>query len=160
MSRLKITFVLITALIIATACGGKPPTATPPPPVTEEPTAVLAPTEEPTAIPTEESTEAMEPTEEATEAPTEAIEEATEAPPEPTEEATAEAGGGVGPGGAPAGNEDTYVSDVLFYDPTTGTAEFYSTDGLGKIGLLNKYPNWSKGWNIIPGNFGGDAWTD
>ena len=45
---------------------------------------------------------------------------------------------------------------LLFYEPSTGTGKFYSTDGQGDIQLLGQHTGWRKGWRlIVPGNFGG-----
>jgi hypothetical protein len=50
---------------------------------------------------------------------------------------------------------------LLFYDPTTGQGEFYTTDGIGGIKLLKKHDGWRRTWSIIvPGNFDNDAHTD
>ena len=52
-------------------------------------------------------------------------------------------------------------SDLLFYDPTTGQGEFYSTDGAGNADLLKNYRNWRTTWSmIVPGDFNGDGFTD
>ena len=55
-------------------------------------------------------------------------------------------------------------TDLLFYDPTTpttGEGEFYTTDGNGNIALLKKHTDWRKTWQlIVPGNFGGNDYTD
>jgi predicted Zn-dependent protease len=53
-------------------------------------------------------------------------------------------------------------TDLLFYDPTTGQGEFYTTDGNGNISRLgNTHQSWRRTWSmIIPGNFGGSSFTD
>ncbi len=52
-------------------------------------------------------------------------------------------------------------SDLLFYDPTAGQGEFYSTDGSGNIALLKASSGWRSTWSIIvPGSFNGDGFTD
>lgn len=52
-------------------------------------------------------------------------------------------------------------SDLLFYDPTAGEGEFYTTDGSGNIGFLSGSDGWRRTWSIIvPGNFNGDGYTD
>jgi hypothetical protein len=53
------------------------------------------------------------------------------------------------------------ATDLLFYDPATGTGGFYATDGRGHLSHLETHTNWNGTWDmIIPGNFGGDGWTD
>jgi hypothetical protein len=53
------------------------------------------------------------------------------------------------------------VTDLLFYDPTSGEGEFYTTDGSGNLSLLKKYTSFRKTWQlIVPGNFGGNGVTD
>jgi hypothetical protein len=50
---------------------------------------------------------------------------------------------------------------LLFYDPSTGTGEFYETNVLGEMLLLKRHTDWRHSWTIIvPGNFGGDGNTD
>jgi hypothetical protein len=52
-------------------------------------------------------------------------------------------------------------TDLLFYDPSSGTGEFYTTDGSGGMTLLQAHTNWRTTWaQIIPGQFGGDEYTD
>jgi hypothetical protein len=52
-------------------------------------------------------------------------------------------------------------TDLLFYDPSSGTGEFYATDGSGGMLLLQSHTGWRTTWTqIIPGNFGGDEHTD
>jgi hypothetical protein len=49
---------------------------------------------------------------------------------------------------------------LVFYEPSTGTGEFYSTDGQGGISLLRQYTTWRRDWSlIVPGNFGGSDYT-
>jgi hypothetical protein len=38
---------------------------------------------------------------------------------------------------------------LLFYDRSTGTGEFYRTDGSGSISLLRRYTGWSGDWSHI-----------
>ena len=52
-------------------------------------------------------------------------------------------------------------TDLLFYEPSTGTGEFYTTDDRARIRLLATHTNWRSSWTqIIPGNFGGSGFTD
>jgi hypothetical protein len=52
-------------------------------------------------------------------------------------------------------------TDLLFYDPSGGTGEFYTTDGSGGMSRLQTYTDWRTTWTqIIPGHFGGDGHTD
>jgi len=45
-------------------------------------------------------------------------------------------------------------SDLIFYDPSAGVGEFYSTDSGGNISLLHSADNWRSSWAIIaPANF-------
>ena len=45
-------------------------------------------------------------------------------------------------------------SDLLFYDPSAGQGEFYTTDGSGNIAALRTYNNWRTTWSVIEaGNF-------
>jgi len=58
-------------------------------------------------------------------------------------------------GGAPG------LTDLLFYEASTGTGEFYASDGQGGISLLQTHTGWRNSWTrIIPGNFGGGNTTD
>ena len=53
------------------------------------------------------------------------------------------------------------LTDLLFYEASTGTAQFYTVDGIGGISLLSEHSGWRTTWNhIIPGSFGGDGRTD
>jgi len=53
------------------------------------------------------------------------------------------------------------LTDLLFYDPTTGTGEFYRVNGTGGITLMQQHTGWRGSWTIIvPGNFGGSGLTD
>lgn len=53
------------------------------------------------------------------------------------------------------------LTDLLFYQASTGVGEFYSVDGVGGLSLLRGYTGWRNSWtHIIPGNFGGDGRTD
>ena len=64
--------------------------------------------------------------------------------------------GGPVPGTRPPG-----FTDLLFYEPSTGTGEFYTTDDRARIRLLATHTNWRSSWTqIIPGNFGGSGFTD
>jgi hypothetical protein len=52
-------------------------------------------------------------------------------------------------------------TDLLFYDPTTGTGEFYRVNGAGGMTLMEQHTGWHGGWTmIVPGNFGGSGLTD
>jgi hypothetical protein len=52
-------------------------------------------------------------------------------------------------------------TDLLFYEQSTGTGEFYTTDGAGNISLLKNHTGWRQSWkDIIPGDFGGSGRTD
>jgi hypothetical protein len=56
-------------------------------------------------------------------------------------------------------NAASDYTDLLFYDPTARTGEFYSTY-LGNITLLQSNRDWRPSWNIIvPGIFSGSPWT-
>lgn len=49
---------------------------------------------------------------------------------------------------------------LFFYDQANGAGEFYSTDGLGNILLLNSHTGWRTSWHqIVPGHFGGTRFT-
>jgi hypothetical protein len=44
---------------------------------------------------------------------------------------------------------------------SAGTGEFYTTDSRGRIRLLKQHTGWRSSWtDIIPGNFGGNGFTD
>jgi hypothetical protein len=46
-------------------------------------------------------------------------------------------------------------SGLLFYEQSTGVAEFYATDGHGGISLLLHHEGWRQSWtHIVPGFFG------
>jgi len=46
------------------------------------------------------------------------------------------------------------VTDLLFYDASAGTGEFYTIDKPGRISLLKQHTNWRHSWaRIIPGLF-------
>ncbi len=50
---------------------------------------------------------------------------------------------------------DSPYSALLFYEQSTGVAEFYSTDGAGGISLLKHHEGWRQSWtHIVPGFFG------
>lgn len=50
---------------------------------------------------------------------------------------------------------DSPYSALLFYEQSTGVAEFYSTDGGGGINLLMHHEGWRQSWtHIVPGFFG------
>ena len=45
-------------------------------------------------------------------------------------------------------------SSLLFYEQSTGHAEFYETDGNGGMSLLSQYDDWGTSWTlIVPGCF-------
>jgi hypothetical protein len=51
-------------------------------------------------------------------------------------------------------------SGLLFYEQSSGTAEFYETDGNGGISLLRQYNDWRRSWtHIVPGIFGNSGYT-
>ncbi len=53
------------------------------------------------------------------------------------------------------------LTDLLFYDASSGTGEFYAVDSQGRIRQLAVHTNWRTSWrHIIPGNFGGNSRTD
>jgi hypothetical protein len=53
------------------------------------------------------------------------------------------------------------MQGLLFYDPTVGEGEFYTTNGRGGIGRTRLHVGWRRGWTrIVPGSFGGDGFTD
>jgi hypothetical protein len=55
---------------------------------------------------------------------------------------------------------DSPYSGLLFYEQSTGTAEFYATDGNGGISLLRQYNDWRRTWtHIVPGIFGNSGYT-
>jgi len=50
---------------------------------------------------------------------------------------------------------DSPYSALLFYEQSTGVAEFYSTDGRGGISLLKHHEGWRQSWtHIVAGFFG------
>jgi hypothetical protein len=49
---------------------------------------------------------------------------------------------------------DSPYSALLFYEASTGVAEFYSTDGSGGINLLKHHEGWRQSWtHIVAGYF-------
>ena len=49
---------------------------------------------------------------------------------------------------------DSPYSSLLFYEQSTGVAEFYATDGAGGITLLQHHEGWRQSWTyIVPGYF-------
>ncbi len=53
------------------------------------------------------------------------------------------------------------VTDLLFYDASTGTGEFYATSPAAEISLMRTVTGWRKTWKqIVPGNFSGGQQTD
>lgn len=53
------------------------------------------------------------------------------------------------------------LTDLLFYDASSGAGEFYAVDGQGRIRLLAQHTSWRTSWrHIVPGNFGGSSHTD
>ncbi len=51
-------------------------------------------------------------------------------------------------------------SGLLFYEQSTGVAEFYETDGQGNLSLLRHYDDWRTTWTlIVPGVFGPSGFT-
>ena len=56
---------------------------------------------------------------------------------------------------------DRFGSDLLFYDPSSGTGEFYTTDAVGGTSLTQSHADWPAGWNsIIPGHFSNNGFDD
>jgi hypothetical protein len=56
---------------------------------------------------------------------------------------------------------DRHVQGLFYYDPIPGDAEFYATDGEGGIRRTRLHIGFRTSWTkIIPGNFGGDGFTD
>ena len=50
---------------------------------------------------------------------------------------------------------DSPYSGLLFYEQSTGVAEFYATDGQGGISLLRQHEGWRTSWtHVVPGFFG------
>jgi hypothetical protein len=59
------------------------------------------------------------------------------------------------------GTSVTGHTDLLFYDASTGTAQFDDVSGLGNMNPMKTYNHaWSPWTHIIPGNFGGIGQTD
>jgi hypothetical protein len=53
------------------------------------------------------------------------------------------------------------MAGLLFYDPNAGHGEFYSSRSTGSICRTRLHTGWRRTWrSIIPGNFGGDGFTD
>lgn len=51
-------------------------------------------------------------------------------------------------------------SGLLFYEQSTGTADFYETDGAGGMSLLRHDDGWRTSWtHVVPGFFGGTGNT-
>ena len=51
-------------------------------------------------------------------------------------------------------------SGLLFYEQSTGVAEFWATDGEGGISLLEHHEGWRQSWtHIVPGFFGPSGFT-
>ncbi len=51
-------------------------------------------------------------------------------------------------------------SGLLFYEQSTGVAEFWATDGGGGISLLKHHEGWRQSWtHIVPGFFGPSGFT-
>jgi hypothetical protein len=49
---------------------------------------------------------------------------------------------------------------LLFYEQSTGVAEFWATDGQGNLSLLKHYDDWRTTWTlIVPGVFGPSGFT-
>jgi hypothetical protein len=44
---------------------------------------------------------------------------------------------------------DGPYTDLLFYEASTGTGEFWRTDGEGNVSLITSYTDWRQSWNII-----------
>jgi hypothetical protein len=52
-------------------------------------------------------------------------------------------------------------TDLLFYEASSGTGEFYATDDQGGLRQLAQHANWRTSWrHIVPGSFGGNSRTD
>jgi hypothetical protein len=53
------------------------------------------------------------------------------------------------------------LQGLFYYDPISGDAEFYATDGQGGIRRTRLHIGFRTSWTkIVPGNFGGDGFTD
>ncbi len=53
------------------------------------------------------------------------------------------------------------ATDLLFYDPSALTGEFYATTGSGGIEQIRQHTDWRGSWTeILPGEFGGSGHTD
>lgn len=51
-------------------------------------------------------------------------------------------------------------SSLLFYEASSGTGQFYATDGFGGMSLLGTNEGWRTDWaSIVPGDFGDYAFT-
>jgi hypothetical protein len=54
-----------------------------------------------------------------------------------------------------------FPTNLLFYDATNGTGEFYSVDNVGHMRLIRTDTTWRKSWHsIIPGNFSSNRIDD
>jgi hypothetical protein len=52
-------------------------------------------------------------------------------------------------------------TDLLFYQPSTGTGEFYSINSRGGMDSIRSYGDWGGSWtHIVSGNFGGGPQSD
>ncbi len=51
-------------------------------------------------------------------------------------------------------------SGLLFYEQSSGFAEFYETDGAGGIALLHQHTDWRGSWTqVVAGSFGGTGFS-
>lgn len=52
-------------------------------------------------------------------------------------------------------------TDLLFYEPSSGTGDFWVTDGKGDVARIGGATNWRHDWTmIVPGNYSGGPYTD
>ena len=52
------------------------------------------------------------------------------------------------------------LTDLLLFEASTGTAEFYTVKSDAKIELINSHSGWPTGLQIVPGSFGESGMTD
>ena len=52
------------------------------------------------------------------------------------------------------------LTDLLLFEASTGTAEFYAVTSDAKIEFLNRHTGWPTGLQVVPGYFGESGKTD